>query len=194
MRAFPKTTPALAAALIGDPFYRAITVDSDPEARLSVLLRYFDYSLQEADRTGRCTVHEDPTLGAAAWLLPRTKETEGAEASAKAAYLSALLGPRGWENYRRIIEFMSHRSEQLVPADAWYLTIVGVHPGAQGRGIGARLLQPTLAEASAVGAYAYLETFTPKNLAFYERLGFSSVATFLEPVTGAEYLIMQRPP
>jgi ribosomal protein S18 acetylase RimI-like enzyme len=162
MRTFSKTTPALVASLIGDPFCQAITVDCgvDFEARFSVLSRYFEYSLQEADRTGRCTVHEDPELGAAAWLLPRTPEVEAAEASAKAGYLAGLLGPNGWDNYRRIIEFMSHRSEPLVPEDAWYLTIVGVHPAAQGRGLGAQLVRPTLAEATKAGVHAFLETFT----------------------------------
>jgi len=196
MRTFSKTTPALVASLIGDPFYQAITVDCgvDIEPRLSVLSRYFEYALQEADRTGRCTVPEDPALGAAAWLLPRTPEVEVAEASAKAAYLAGLLGPKGWDNYRRIIEFMSHRSELVVPLDAWYLTIVGVHPAAQGRGIGAQLVRPTLAEATQAGAYAFLETFTQRSLVFYERIGFVRAAEFVEPTTKAQYVVMLRNP
>jgi GNAT superfamily N-acetyltransferase len=196
MRTFLKTIPTLVASLIGDPFYQAITVDCgvDSEARCSVLSRYFEYSLQEADRTGRCTVHEDPALGAAAWLLPRTPEVEVAEASAKAAYFAGLLGPNGWDSYRRIVEFMSHRSKSLVPEDAWYLTIVGVHPIAQGRGIGAQLVRPTLAEATKAGVYAFLETFAPRSLVFYERMGFVQVAEFVEPTTKAQYVVMLRAP
>jgi GNAT superfamily N-acetyltransferase len=195
MQTFSKTTPALAISLIDDPFYQSITIDSvDAEARLSVLSRYFEYSLQEADRTGRCTLHDDPALGAAAWLLPRTPEVEAAEASAKRAHLAELLGPNGWNNYCRIIGFMSERSEQLVPADAWYLTIVGVHPAAQGRGIGARLLRPILAEADSVGAHAFLETFSPRGVAFYQRLGFERAAAFDEPTTMARYVAMRRAP
>jgi GNAT superfamily N-acetyltransferase len=194
MRTFSKTTPALAASLIGDPFYQAITADCgvNVEARFAVLSRYFEYSLQEADRTGRCTVHEDPRLGAAAWILPRTPDVELAEASAKAAYLAGLLGPKGRDNYRRIIEFMSHRSERVVPLDAWYLTIVGVHPAAQGRGIGAQLLRPTLVEATQVRACAFLETFTQRSLVFYKRIGFVRVAEFVEPATQAQYTVMLR--
>ncbi len=191
---FSKTTPALVASLSGDPFYQAITVDSPNAARSSVLGSYFEYSLQEADRTGRCTVHENPQLGAAAWLLPRALEIDAPETSAKAAYLAQLLGPKGWDNYRRIIEFMSGKSELRVPADAWYLTIVGVHPSAQGRGIGGELLRPTLAEATAAGACAYLETFSARSVAFYQRLGFARVAEFAEPVTRAPYVVMQRAP
>jgi GNAT superfamily N-acetyltransferase len=179
-----------------DPFYLALTADceEDVAARVSLLSQYFEYSLQEARRTGRCVVHEDPALGAAAWLLPRTPEGDAAEASQKAAYLAGLLGPRGWDNYRRIIEFMSNRSKPLIPTGAWYLTIIGVHPSAQGRGIGGQLLRPTLAQATRVGAHAFLETFTPRNLAFYERAGFAPLAQFVEPTTRAPYVLMRRAP
>jgi GNAT superfamily N-acetyltransferase len=89
---------------------------------------------------------------------------------------------------------MSHRCEPLVPEDAWYLTIVGVHPVAQGRGIGAQLVRPTLAEATKAGVYAFLETFAPRNLVFYERMGFVQVAEFVEPTTKAQYVVMLRAP
>jgi GNAT superfamily N-acetyltransferase len=194
MRTFRQTAAALAASLTDDPFYQSITVNCDVDARLSVLSQYFDYSLQEADRTGRCMVHEDPALGAAAWLLPRTTEIDAAETSAKAAYLAQLLGPQGWDNYRRIIEFMSSGSEVLAPSGAWYLTIIAVHPSAQGRGIGAELLKPTLAEASQAGAYCFLETFSRRALAFYQRVGFVQVAQFVEPITRAPYVVMRRTP
>jgi GNAT superfamily N-acetyltransferase len=194
MRTFRQTAAALAASLTDDPFYQSITVNCGVDARLSVLSQYFDYSLQEADRTGRCILHEDPALGAAAWLLPRTTEIDVAETSAKAAYLAQLLGPQGWDNYRRIIEFMSSSSEVLAPSGAWYLTIIAVHPSAQGRGIGAELLKPTLAEASQAGAYCFLETFSRRNLAFYQRVGFVQVAQVVEPTTRAPYVVMRRAP
>lgn len=68
--------------------------------------------------------------------------------------------------------------------------IIGVHPASQGRGIGAELLRPTLAEATQRGAHSFLETFRPRSLAFYERLGFARVAEFVEPTTKASYAVM----
>lgn len=186
----------LTAALSPDPFYQAITVDcgNNEEPRSGLLERYFRDALEEAIRSGRCVIHEDPTLGAAAWHLPHAPQGEAAQGAAKLHRLSALLGTRGLENYRRMIDFMSRESRQLVPADAWYLSIIGVHPLAQGRRIGDMLLAPTLAEADAQGAYAFLETFAPRTVRFYERVGFRQIAQRLEPVTGASYLIMGRKP
>ncbi|MFL6603415.1 MAG: GNAT family N-acetyltransferase [Steroidobacteraceae bacterium] len=144
-------------------------------ARFDVLCRYFEYSLQEADRIGRCAVHDDPALGAAPWILPRSAEIEERETAAKSRYVNELLGPRGWANYRQIIDFMSQQSQGLVAGDAWYLSIIGVHPAAQGKGIGLKLLARTLAAADEVGAYAFLETFAKRGVNFHStvRLQFS---------------------
>jgi hypothetical protein len=54
------------------------------------------------------------------------------------------------------------------------------------------LLAGTLAEASDAHACCYLETFTPRNLQFYESLGFRRVAEHLEPVTEPTYAVMVR--
>ena len=81
-----------------------------------------------------------------------------------------------------------------MPSDAWYLSILGVDPSVQGRGLGARLLEPTLAEARAAGAVTWLETFTDRGVRFYERVGFHLVSWHDEPITGRRYAILRRDP
>jgi GNAT superfamily N-acetyltransferase len=189
-----EASSALAESLMDDPFYWAITDDfaDDLTARKSVLRRYFHYSLAEAERTGRCVLAPDPRLGASAWLLPRSPEVDAAESSAKSGYFASILGPRGMENYHRILRYMTALAAQVIPHSAWYLSIAGILPSAQGRGLGMRLLAGTLAEASHAHIPCYLETFTPRNLRFYERLGFCRIASRLEPTTSKEYVVMQR--
>jgi GNAT superfamily N-acetyltransferase len=125
-------------------------------------------------------------------LLPAEKSVYDAEAKAKAEFLAAALGPAGAHAYRRIIDFMRPRASAVIPDSAWYLSIVGVAPAAQGQGIGTRLLEPTLADSDHAGVESYLETFDRRNLAFYQRLGFSALASHAEPVTRATYTIMRR--
>ena len=189
-----KSLPALAAALLPDPFYQAITVEfaASNSARLRVLEAYFGYSMLEAQRTGRCVFAPREGDGAAAWLLPRTTGVDAVESRNKADFMSQLLGPKGDANYRGIIELMAPRAARHMPPDAWYLSIIGIHPGAQGRGLGAALLRPTLDETGKQGVAAYLETFTPRNLAFYRKPGFDTVAEHLEPVTNSRYVVMRR--
>jgi hypothetical protein len=101
MTPFVQASEALAESLFDDPFYWAITEDfgNDLAARKHTLNLYFQYSLEEAERTGRCVVAPDPRLGAAAWLLPRSPDIDVAESSAKSKYLASALGSRGKENY-----------------------------------------------------------------------------------------------
>ena len=50
------TLRAVALSLLGDPFYQAISVDAgdDTQARLNVLMPYFECSFDEAARLGVC--------------------------------------------------------------------------------------------------------------------------------------------
>jgi GNAT superfamily N-acetyltransferase len=192
----PAVVRALVESLRHDPFYVAITEDyGDTESRrIEALSRYFDYSMSEGARSGRCVTVLDEGPAAAVWLLPGSAERTTAEARAKAAFLAAILGPKGVENYRRIMDFMTPRAQSAVKGSAWYLSIIGVSPAAQGRGIGGRVVHTTLAEADQIGASCFLETFSQRNLPFYQRFGFEVVALHQEPTTRSQYYIMQRTP
>ena len=192
----PATIAALIDSLRNDPFYVTITEGfADNEARRrQALARYFDYSMSESARMGRLVVWPDQSVGAAVWLLPAATSVYNAEAKAKAEFLAAALGPTGGDAYRRIIDFMRPRALAAVAKSAWYLSIIGVTPSAQGQGIGRSLMEPTLVDADEAGVECYLETFDRRNPGFYQRLGFSAVASHGEPVTGATYTIMCRNP
>ena len=194
-----KTDPAslnAVAALEDDPFYRSICApcDGDTARRRAVLAKYFDYSIQEGRELGRCIHLADEARGVAVWLLPQPPELESQAAQQKRTFLHATLSAEGCANYYRITEFMSAKSATLVDDDAWYLSIVAIDPAAQGQGLGRKLLEPTIAEASHAGVTCYLETFSQRNLSFYQRLGFATAAQFTEPTTGADYTVMVHPP
>jgi GNAT superfamily N-acetyltransferase len=187
---------SVVAALEDDPFYRSISEEfaNDNAARRNVLARYFAYSIEEGRTIGR-TVHlADPSQGVAVWLLPQSAETRARIAAQKRQFLQQTLGARGADNYYRMVEYMSGKSKALVSDDAWYLSIIAVDPALHGRGLGQQLLAPTLGEADANDAVSYLETFGVRTVQFYERLGFSTAARFVEPTTAAEYALMVRNP
>ena len=182
-------------ALEDDPFYRAITVEfAGHGVRRAALLRYFAYCIHEGRRLGRTVHAREPELGVAVWLLPQAAEVQKKERVRKMDFLHVVLGKRGRSNYERIVDFMSAHAAKIVPGDAWYLSIIAVGPEAQGRGLGGRLAAPTLAEADAAGAVCYVETFSLRNLAFYERLGFVAQARIEEPTTGSDYTMLVREP
>lgn len=187
---------SLVEALENDPFYDAITTDfsNDHIQRREVLQAYFDFSIKEGVRFGCCTILPDDDGGAAIWIKPRPQELLSKSKEEKHRFLESILREKGLVDYHRIIGFMSPRAEQIVDNDTWYLSILGVSPRAQGRGLGRRLLEPTLNEADRADADCYLETFSIRSIPFYERLGFRCVVSHVEPVTSSEYWIMIRKP
>ena len=195
----PSIDPACAAAVSAleqDPFYRSITaeLDGDDTRRREALAAYFDYSIGQGRRLGRVVHLEADDMGVAVWVLPQSDEVQQRERLRKLDYLHGVLGEVGWEHYQRIIEYMSARAHTVVARSAWYLSIVAVAPQVQACGLGTRLLAPTLAEADTATAVCYLETFNPRSLHFYERLGFVTRAEFDEPTTRARYAVMVRAP
>jgi predicted N-acetyltransferase YhbS len=76
----------------------------------------------------------------------------------------------------------------------FYLAIVGVEPGSQGRGLGSRLMFPILSEADAGGVAAYLEASTPRSRLLYERHGFEVAEEIRLPRRGPAIWRMWREP
>ena len=54
----------------------------------------------------------------------------------------------------------------------WYLAVLGTEPAAQGRGIGAALVEPILERCDQAGLAAYLESSKEQNVPYYQRFGF----------------------
>jgi GNAT superfamily N-acetyltransferase len=183
---------SLAAALIGDPFYRAVTVacGDDEAARLAMLEAYFALALVEGEQAGRVDLADDGGNGAAIW----TTDTPAAERQAAYAQredaLRVLLGEQGYAHFTAIVENMAPHALQ----DAWYLSIAGIAPDVQSRGLGASVLAPGLAAVDAAGAACFLETYNERSLPFYARLGFVVTGRYAEAVTGCDYWLMVRPP
>lgn len=192
LQTYPHACAALAEALLGDPFYQAVTIDhaADPARREQVLAHYCALAMDEAQHVGE--VHVSRSHGAALWITPHSTAAAKAQHSARRTHsLRQLLGPRGFDHYQRICASM----ELQVPADlrsAWYLSILGIHDAARGQGLAQQLLRPTLDKADQAGAACFLETFNPLSVPFYRRQGFVQAVECLEPVSGASYWLMVR--
>jgi GNAT superfamily N-acetyltransferase len=183
---------SLATALGDDPFYRSLVVDCQNDAgkRLAVLARYFEQSLREGQDIGRIRQVGDD--GCAVWITSCDTKRVRAARENKLAALRRILAPVGFANYRAMVANMERQLPPLIAESAWYLSIMGVAPARQGQGLGGRLLAHTLAEADSHGVMCYLETFNPRSVPFYARLGFAVEGAAVEPLTRAGYQVMVR--
>ena len=188
----PPAAALLAAAFQRDPMY--IQVQPDEIARLEMLVWLFERVARYAQLYGQ--VYTTPSLeGIACWLPPgRTHLSilgllrSGLVAAPLAMGLSAYL------RFDRYMTYSDKLHEQYAPPSHWYLWVIGVEPVHQGHGIGSRLLQPVLAQASAEGIACYLDTGTESNVRFYEKHGFQVVERGNTPGQGVQVWAMLRPP
>jgi len=75
----------------------------------------------------------------------------------------------------------------------YYFPYIGVTPAAQGRGLGSRLMRPTLERCDAEGLPAYLEATNARNVALYERLGFEGIDDLTFAGSPPLRLMVRRP-
>lgn len=111
--------------------------------------------------------------GVAAWMPPgREPGTPDRHARLNSSIVRALYPRTGGALFEGFAGMAP-----LHPAEPhWYLAFVGIEPTLQGSGRGARLLAPVLERADADGVLCYLETPFPGTIAFYQRLGFQTIA------------------
>jgi len=184
---------ALYDALTEDSFYISMeaTIAKQHNPKES-MLKYLDYSICEAEDYGEVFIPDDHS-GVAIWSKPiSVAQTKNKEQQRK-DFLESELGVGCLETYLAIVDFMSQKSEQIIPNDDWYLSIVGLAPEFQNQGLGAGLIEPMFKHTDSLGVATYLETFTPRNMSFYQKIGFQEIASFFEPTCQSEYFIMQRP-
>lgn len=187
---------ALYDALIEDAFYIALeaSVQGRASRRREAMLRYYDFSMREAEGYGELHFSEEPPTGASIWSRPVDTKQARRIAAEKEDFLREQMGQASLDTYRQIVTGMAQRSKAVVPPGSWYLSIVGVAPRYQGQGLGRRLIRPMLDRLDRNGCACYLETFTPRNMSFYRRMGFHEAGRFEAPGTHARYGLMIREP
>ena len=185
---------ALYEALRDDPFYNALeSCFANPADGQAAMLRYYDLSVQEADRWGRVG-QAAGVAGLSVWSVPLSEQVAQQKAREKAEAMQQAMGPDCAALYQQICASMDEKEAPLGLDEMWYLSILGVSPDQQGQGLGRALLNPVLDEADKAGVASYLTTFTPRNIPFYERQGYVQAATLPEPVTGSPFTVLVRQP
>ena len=171
----------LAAAFTTDPLFDwFMRTDARRTAARS---RFFRVILREAAFPDG--VIERPAAGGAAavWIPSEGLGPQPLHREVRA--LPMLLNAAGLGRFGRLLqlrEAMDKHHPMDRPHD--YLWFLGVHPDAQGAGVGSRLLASKTARMDAAGRPGFLETATPRNVPLYNRYGFKTIAEY-RPAGGA---------
>jgi len=168
----------------------------DPQRRRRVVRPFMAASARDAARYGRALVADDDAgmLGVALWMPPgRFPLSAGRKARMGPGLLTVILSAgRAFPAFARVGAILERDHP---PGPAWYLQALGVHPRAQRRGVGSRLMTPVLALADEAGVACQLHTSDPANVEYYRRYGFEVRRQAIDVFPdGPPYIGMARAP
>lgn len=106
--------------------------------------------------------------------------------------LPAAVGEPAFERFTGFFGYIEKYHHRDAPSPHWYLAVIGVDPPRQGKGLGAAMIRPVLAEADRAGLACYLETPNQKNVPLYQHLGFKIVVDEVERVSGVRFWTFLR--
>jgi len=152
---------ALAVSLLENTFVGHLT--SRAKDHVAALDDYFKVCF---DVCATRLVYRD-SLGAALWETP-----DQAGRFVDTLRLGLVLLKHDWRRMPLAHRATLAKDAARPKAPHYYLSVLGVLPGHQSKGVGAALLLPTLEESDRKRIGAHLETANVRNIPFYERLGF----------------------
>ena len=127
--------------------------------------------------------------GVALWVPPSHAQHAEDEDPELSASLAQLIAPNRFEEVSSVLaQMQGYHPED----DCWYLPLIGIDPGHQGRGFGAQLMKHALACCDEAGLPAYLESSNPANISLYQRFGFEVMGR-IETETSPPVHPMLRP-
>ena len=182
----------LARAFVGDPFPSLLA--DDPDARLEASRWAFTVFARYGLAFGEVWTVGDLD-GVAIWWAPECVHPDD-ERAALVGFNDGpdVLGKAAWERFLHLNDLTAEVHQRSVTGPHWYLSVIGVAPEAQRRGLGSVLLTTMIDRLDREGLPAYLDTGTAENVAFYQRHGFIVAAELLEPGSGVLIRGMRRDP
>ena len=172
----------VAAALLGRAFLDdpgAMIVEPDPALRESAGRVLFAPVVRQAIPFGRVLAAlsvEGELLGVATFLPPGHSTATDDEMVAAGLLDAVARVPAAAERMGPMVADLEELHARAIDGPHARLEFFGVEPGAKGTGIGSRLIAAGHATIDANGERCYLETFTTKNVEFYEKRGYRVAA------------------
>ena len=187
MLRLPDAVDSLTRGFENDPFYEWMFPDPQTFAQYvrRIMTMYTEWSLQ----VGNAWILSDNAVGCACWVPADVEPNAEFENTDMTAAVEA--NP---DRSEVVIEGLMDVGAVHPEESHWYLAAIAVLPELRGQGLGQVLLAPVLSMLDAEGVPAYLGSSNPRNVPFYERLGFETQHEIRLPGGGPVMTTMWRPP
>ena len=154
----------LARAFVNDPVFKVLFGESVPVEPTSDF-----FAVMAALQLEHGHVYQTAGAEAAAvWAPPDTWKIPLRTIIRNGPRLLRVFGRRTIGNLGVLTQM-----ENVHPTEPhYYLEFIGTDPEHQGKGLGAKLMQPMMERCDTEGVGCYLESSNEQNLSFYHRFGF----------------------
>lgn len=179
----------LASAFIDDP--GTAIVEPEPARRWESNRTLFELDVSSTLGSVWASLDDRRLVGVAIWLAPGSISEafdDGILSDAR-----SVVGDAAMDRWLTMLTDFERLREEAIDSPHWFLALLGVDPDAQGRGVGAALLQVGHDAADRDGRPCFLETFTELNVAYYQRHGYRLVRS-TTIAGGVPIHAMTRPP
>ena len=188
-----RASEVVAAAFFDYPMFTLYF--PDPKKRARVLPWYLENVLNCALRYGE--VYTTAEISGVIFTLPpgHTKISQSEYIQNGFLLTPLLLGFRDYVRSQECEKFVADTHEKIMgDRPHYYLWGLTVDPIQKRKGIGTALLRPVIEKADVEKKPIYLETHDEKNVAYYQRMGFSLVRTDMFPKFDLAIWCMLREP
>ncbi len=185
-----EASDVLAHAFRQDPLWIYFIPEEEDRLRLSRIS--FRMLIRYTMRCG-CAHCVEPMKGVALWL-PSDKSGMSLLDEIRCGGLSVLIN-FGSASLRRMTSadsFMFKLRKEHLPRRHWYLSLLGVAPGEQGRGYASLLMRHMIEKLEEERLPAYLDTQNARNVSIYESFGFRVIDQRVIPATSVTHWSMIR--
>lgn len=171
-------------------------VEPDPAQRAAFLVPFMTALVRRSRRLAVALATAPALEGVSLWKGPDLRELSPEQlAMTGLDRIPEWLDAAALARFDAVFDPIEAALADDVPEPCWYLGVLAVEPGRQGRGLGSRLMEPILARADREGHAVTLETAKARNLPLYRRHGFEVLRELEPPAPGGPTVwTMRRPP
>lgn len=175
-------------AFATDPFLRWMGGDDDTTWP-AFGRDWMTFIAEQCFERGHCHVTE-PAGGAVTWIPPDLSFVGPDDVARGVAIIARHAGE---ERSQAALATISVAGGHSIEEPHWTLQYIGIDSAHRGQGLGAELVAPYLSRFDDDGLPCGLVSSNPRNVSFYERVGFTVVAEVSTPDGAATIRPMRRP-
>ena len=154
--------------------------------------KYFEVTLKDYSMKYDHVFTTEELNGVAIWYPPEPSNCWKASTLRHLSLTHKWISIAGMRRFPALFvaDEMVNKHHLAVKEPHYYLSIIGVHPAHQGRGVASHLIRHVLHICSERGVQAFLETATERNLGFYGQHGFKLIDQYVLPQNGPKVWTM----